>query len=168
MNIAPIIFLQSFQSHCPTVGPNLTLAFENYLWWSDHSLTLQTTADYLRLLFFPDASSPTTRFFIRFSIQPSDPPISRAMGRRLRSCWEVCVSGHELLLHLYEACVDLLEVDAGPSAAVHAGGHAHLWHQRWQRSAGRKQDILINPTTLQLKNHPGGRGSTMSQIVIGF
>ena len=76
-------FHRSFRSHCPTVGPNLTLAIENYLRSSDQSLTWQTTADYLRLLFPPDASSPTARFFIRFFIRPSDPPISRAMGRRL-------------------------------------------------------------------------------------
>ena len=43
-------------------------------------------ADYRRLppiIIFPDTSSPTARFVIRFSIRPSDPPISRAMGRRL-------------------------------------------------------------------------------------
>ena len=72
MKFAPIIFLRSFRSHCPTVGPNLTLAIENYLRSSDQSLTLQTTTDYLRLLFSPDASSPTARFFIRFSIRSSD------------------------------------------------------------------------------------------------
>ena len=82
MKFAPIIFQQSFRSHCQTVGPNLTGAIENYLWSSDQSLTWQTTADYHRLSFSPVASSPTARFFIRFSIQPSDPPISRPMG-----CW---------------------------------------------------------------------------------
>ena len=80
MKFAPIIFLRSFRSHCPTVGPNLTLAIENYLRSSDQSLTWQTTTDYLQLLF----SSDTARFFIRFSIRPSDPPISRVMGRRLK------------------------------------------------------------------------------------
>ena len=80
---APIIFLRSLRSHCSTVGPNLTLAIENYLRSSDQSLTRQTTTDYLRPLFSSDASSPTARIFIRFSIRPSDPPISRAMGRRL-------------------------------------------------------------------------------------
>ena len=58
----------------PTVWPNsrdnLTVAIENYLWSSDQRLTCQTTAVNLRLLFYSDASSPTDRFFIRFSIQP--------------------------------------------------------------------------------------------------
>ena len=72
MKFAPIIFHRSFRSHCPTVGPNLTLAIKNSLRSSDQSLTWQTTADYLRLLFSPDASSPTARFFIRFFIRSSD------------------------------------------------------------------------------------------------
>ena len=60
----------------PTVWPNsrdnLTVAIENYLWSSDQRLTCQTTAVHLRLLFSSDASSPTDRFFIRFSTQSSN------------------------------------------------------------------------------------------------
>ena len=67
MKFAPIIFLRSFRSHCPTVGPNFTLAIENYLRSSDQSLTWQTTTNYLRLLFSSDASSPTARWDAGFT-----------------------------------------------------------------------------------------------------
>ena len=62
----------------------ISVAIKNYLRSSDKSLTWQTTADYLQILFSPDASSRTGRFFIRFSIWTSDPPISRPMWRQLK------------------------------------------------------------------------------------
>ena len=72
MKFAPIICHWSLRSHCLTVGPNLTVAIENDLRSWDPSLTWQTTADYLQLLFSPYASSPTAWFSIRFSIRSSD------------------------------------------------------------------------------------------------
>ena len=72
MKFAPNTF------HCPTVGPNLTLAIENYLRSSDQSLTLQTTADY------PDYYSPPTQVLPLpdFSSDfPSDPPTLRSVGQ---------------------------------------------------------------------------------------
>ena len=63
MKLALIIFHRSFQSHCPTVGPNFSMTVINYLRSSEPSLTHQTTADHLRISFSPDTSSSTGPIF---------------------------------------------------------------------------------------------------------